>query len=289
MEEHYVGDRAALRRLLPSHPPWTQTQLAAATGRSVGWVKKWRQRLRTASPDDDSVLWAHPRARKPPPLATPPAVIAALVRIRDDPPEHVQRVPGPRAILYYLARNPDLTDQGAALPRSPHTIWRILRRRGRLAHRTFRLHEPQERPDPMTVEQLDVTDASSVPADPNGTQHHVVEVVTTVDAGTALLLEDCVQDDFTAETTLASVAEPLRQHGLAAQVTRDRDPRVVGHPHKQDSPAPLVRPCGAWASACRLTRHGGRILIRSLNSVTEPMSMSACAWRDQVRRTRCVR
>jgi hypothetical protein len=35
-------------------------------------------------------------------------VVAAILRIRDDPPEHLQRVPGPRALLYYLARDPEL-------------------------------------------------------------------------------------------------------------------------------------------------------------------------------------
>jgi hypothetical protein len=63
----------------------------------------------------------------------------------------------------------------------------------------------------------------------------------TVDAGTSLLREAQVQADFTAETTRASVAELLHQHGLPERITLDRDPRLVGHPHKQDFPAPLVR------------------------------------------------
>src|SRR5579871_1928378 len=143
MEEEHVADRARLRNLLLGKPTWTQAQLAAATGRSVGWVKKWRRRLRAAAPGDETVLWGHSRARHHPPPATHPAVVAAILRIRDDPPEHLQRVPGPRAILYYLARDPELAEQKAPLPRSTRTIWRILRRHGRIAHPAPRSHEPR--------------------------------------------------------------------------------------------------------------------------------------------------
>jgi hypothetical protein len=93
------------------------------------------------------------------------------------------------------------------LPRSTRTIWRILRRQGRIAHPALRPHEPLERPDPLTIWQLDFKDASTVPANPEGKQQHVVEVLNTVDAGASLLLDAPVQDDCTAETTLASVAQ----------------------------------------------------------------------------------
>ncbi|HET8853928.1 MAG TPA: integrase, partial [Ktedonobacteraceae bacterium] len=62
--ECWVADRALLRRLIQAHPEWTQKELAAWIGRSLGWVKKWVKRLREAPPGDTSVLFGKPRGRK---------------------------------------------------------------------------------------------------------------------------------------------------------------------------------------------------------------------------------
>jgi hypothetical protein len=43
MEEDWIVDRAQLRELMNKHPRLTQGELAYQVGRSVGWVKKWRQ------------------------------------------------------------------------------------------------------------------------------------------------------------------------------------------------------------------------------------------------------
>ena len=40
MTTSYYADRANVYRLFHLHPDWTQPQLAQATGRSLGWVKK---------------------------------------------------------------------------------------------------------------------------------------------------------------------------------------------------------------------------------------------------------
>ena len=45
MEEEWMRDRALLRDLLEQTPQASPQELAQATGRSVSWVKKWRQRL----------------------------------------------------------------------------------------------------------------------------------------------------------------------------------------------------------------------------------------------------
>jgi hypothetical protein len=50
-----------------------------------------------------------------------------------------------------------------------------------------------------------------------------------------------VRADFTEETTLAAVAEPVRERGLPEEVTVDRDPRFVGPPGAGDFPSPFVR------------------------------------------------
>ncbi len=73
--------------------------------------------------------------------------------MRDAPPEGLQRTPGPKAILYYLPRDPDL--QAERLPRSSRTIYRILQQAGRIAHRLPHVQEELARPAPMSHWQVD--------------------------------------------------------------------------------------------------------------------------------------
>jgi hypothetical protein len=241
MEAQWLADRTTLRTLLRTHPHWTVRDLAEAIGRSCGWVKKWRRRLRSAPPDDDAILHSRSRARKHPPPALSQAVIDRILAIRDHPPGNLQRTPGPKTILYYLARDPALLAQGVRLPRSTRTVWQILRQYGRIAIPGERQHTPVERPAPMTAWQLDFKDVSTVPAEPDGKQQHVVEVLNTVDVGTSILVNAQPRSDFTAETTLQAVVETLRVHGVPEVVTVDRDPRFVGSPQGSDFPAPLLR------------------------------------------------
>ena len=241
MEEQWLADRMTLRTLLRTKPSWTIQDLAQAIGRSRSWIKTWRRRLREAPPDDAAVLRSRSRARHHPPPSLDQRVIDRILEIRDQPPEHLHRTPGPKTILYYLARDPDLLALGLRLPRSTRTIYRILRHYGCIAQPAERHHTPVERPAPMTVWQLDFKDASSVPADPDGKQQHVVEVLNTVDAGSSVLVSAQVRDDFTAETTLVAVAETLREQGLPRAVMFDRDVRFVGSTRQRDCPAPFVR------------------------------------------------
>ena len=105
MEADWVAKRSMLRHLITLHPTWTTSDLATCLGLSESWVKKWRKRFREADPDDHGVLLGQSRARKPPPPSTSPEVIQRILELRDDPPEHLQRVPGPKALLYYLPRH----------------------------------------------------------------------------------------------------------------------------------------------------------------------------------------
>src|SRR5438067_1991292 len=239
MEVVYDAARANLRRLMQLHPEWTQQQYATAVGMSVGWVKKWKQRLAQAEPADEQVLHSRSRARKHPPERISQAVADRIVEMRDEPPEGLRRTPGPKAILYYLPRDEQL--QGERLPRSSRTIYGILKRAGRIAGRPPQLHEPVERPAPMSHWQLDFKDASTVPADPLGKRQHVVEVLNTVDEGTSVLVEAQVGADFHAETTLAAVAELFERHGLPETIRIDREVRFVSSPAGSDFPSALVR------------------------------------------------
>jgi hypothetical protein len=241
MEEQLYADRAALRRLRQTHPQWTQHDLATHLGRSLAWVKKWVRRLEAAPPDDPGVLWSHSRAHRTPYHRWDAAVVARILEIRDQPPEGLRRVPGPRAILYYLHRDPELRERGLALPRSTRTIWRILDHNDRIVRTRRPDHAPLERPAPLTAWQLDFKDASTVPADPEGKQGHVVEVFDAIDVGTSVLLGAQVREDFTAETSVLAAAELVCAQGLPDHVTFDRDPRFVGSVRGRDFPAPFVR------------------------------------------------
>ncbi len=95
----------------------------------------------------------------------------------------------------------------------------------------------------MSRWQLDFKDASTVAADPDGKQQHVVEVLNTVDMGTSVLVAAQVRADFTAETTLEMVAALLRTQGRPQALTFDRDTRFVSSPQGSDFPSALVRFC----------------------------------------------
>src|SRR6266568_1515754 len=126
----YYATRANLLYLCQQHPHWSHAQLAAALGASHSWVEQ-------------------------------------ILAIRDQPPEGLRRVPGPEAIHYYLERDPMLEFFQLSVP-SCKTIYRILKAHDRIAERGQPLHQPRERPAPMTCWQLDFKDVSSVAADPEG-------------------------------------------------------------------------------------------------------------------------
>jgi hypothetical protein len=240
-QEHWLADRAMLQRLLQEHPEWSRQELAQRIGRSLGWVKKWKKRLREAPAADTIVLLGKPFGRKTPSPQTDAEVEQRILAIRDAPPEHLHRTPGPRAILYYLPRDPQLQHRIETLPHSTRTIWKILRRNGRIAQKKLHQRHPLERPQPLEEVQMDFKSVSSVPADPAGKQQHVVEVFNFVDAGTSLLLQAQVSADFHAQTLLEAVLSFLQTYGCPRQLTFDRDPRFVGGSTGRDFPSPLIR------------------------------------------------
>jgi hypothetical protein len=256
LEAEWCADRARLWALARARADSTAADLAAALGRSVSWVKKWRRRLGRATWGDETVLRSRSRARKHPPPGVPPPVVERLLAIRDAPPAHLQRPPGPKAILYFLRHDPELRGSGLPLPRSTATVWRILRRHGRIARRRAQPREPWDLPPPLTSWQLDFKDVSTVPGDPTGPtgkRQHAVEALNCVDCGTSLLVSAQVRADFTEETTLDAVAALLREHGLPEEVTVDRDPRFVGGPGTGDFPSPFRRFLACLGVAVQVT------------------------------------
>src|SRR5690349_9049381 len=125
-EEQWYCDRAKLRELRKKHPEYSTSQLMQAIGRSRSWIKKWKKRLEAASPDDEQVLWSKPSIRKTPPARVSQLVVERILEIRDHPPDNLQRVPGPRTILYFLQKDEQLKSQGIKAPNSTSLVWRIL-------------------------------------------------------------------------------------------------------------------------------------------------------------------
>jgi transposase len=137
MEAEWMADRTALRILLREHPDWRLSDLAEAVNRSLGWVKKWVTRFRTAGEADENVVRSQSRARKHPPPRLSEAVVAKILELRDTPPAGFHRVPGPKAILYFLHQDARL-QASERLPRSTRTIWLILRQHQRISRRELR-------------------------------------------------------------------------------------------------------------------------------------------------------
>jgi hypothetical protein len=153
METHWQADRAALRHLLKLHPDWGVLAFAQTLKRSYSWVKKWRKRLLAADPADETVIRGLSRARKHPPPRTAPPIVDAILEIRDQPPAHLRRTPGPKTILYFLQHDPSL--HGQHLPTSTKTIWQLLRANGRILPPHERHPQPVDLPAPGTQVHLD--------------------------------------------------------------------------------------------------------------------------------------
>jgi hypothetical protein len=102
----------------------------------------------------------------------------------------------------------------------------------------------------MSCWQIDCKDASTVPADPEGSQQHVVEILNVVDMGTSIVVAAHVHANFQAQTALEAMAEVLTEHGPPEAITLDRDPRL-SWAVRVDAifPQPSCASCCAWASS----------------------------------------
>jgi Integrase core domain/Homeodomain-like domain len=244
MEALWVGQRAHLRHLLPLHPDWTTQQLADAVGCSPSMVCKWRRRFAQASPDDVSVLFSRSRAPHHHPPRIDEEIQERIRQIRQEPPEGLQRTPGPVAILYYLQRDEAALATGKRLPRSTRTIWRILDAAGLIVRDPVRKHAAQEPPEPLEEVQLDFKDVSTAAPDwhdPDAKRAHLIETCNFVDAGTSIWLDAQVREDFHAETAFQAVVAFLQRYGCPKILTFDRDPRWVGSATARDFPSALCQ------------------------------------------------
>jgi len=280
----YYAARANLYHLWQLHPEWEHAALAAAIGSSKGWVKKWLKRLReeqAAGVPLADILSGHSRAREHPPVKTAALVVEQVLAIRDQPPEGLRRVPGQQAIRYYLERDGALLFFQLPIP-SAKTIDRILKAHDRIPELKQRLHQPMERPAPMTCWQIDFKDVSSVPADPHGKRQHVVETLNIIDMGTSVLLDAQVRADFTAETALQAVAltlayyPPRRERKAAFSSAEGASlpvQRSVGPTCSKPGSATGAK--GAESTAARLALGAGR---RQAGPAAPHVLMPARSW-----------
>jgi len=103
-EEDYAA-RARLRMLEREHREWSHRQMASTIGYSVAWVKKWRKRLRGAPAGGEEVLRDLPHRPKRPLPRLDERVIERILEIRAEPPDHLCRTPGPKALRYFLEQD----------------------------------------------------------------------------------------------------------------------------------------------------------------------------------------
>lgn len=175
MEAIWFARRAALHCLSREHPEWTTAHLAATVGGSESFVKKWLARLKHATTPDPTLYHARSHARHTPPPSMPRPVVELILSLRDEPPAHLRRVPGPRTIIAFLHNDPDALALGVPLPRSTRTVWKVLRAHDRIATELPHQHHPLVPPDPLVELQADFSDIGSVPAEPGGKRQHAVE------------------------------------------------------------------------------------------------------------------
>ena len=239
MEEQWMVDRAALRDLIQQNPQMTQRELAQEMGRSLGWVQKWSKRLRNQPVDDVTAVQRQCSSGR---MARPKrsaAVVARVLTLRDELPALLHRVPGPRAILYYLAQ--DETLPAATLPQSTRTVWQILDEAGRIERAPKREHVPLERAEPLHVWQMDLKDATTVRHTVSDKKQHQVEILNVVDTGTSLLLSSVPRADYNAETVLWTLTDAFQRQGLPYRLTFDRDSRFIGSWSSGGFPSALMR------------------------------------------------
>lgn len=280
MEAIWFARRAALHCLSQEHPEWTYAHLAATIGGSESFVKKWLARFKHATITDWTLYQSRSHARHTPPPSTPQPVIERILALRDEPPDHLRRVPGPRTILSFLHRDPDALALALPLPRSTRTVWKVLHEHGRIATDLPYLHQPLTPPAPLMEIQADFTDIGSVRPDPSGKRQHAVEACFFLDVGSRQVPYAEVSANFHAETALAAVMALLRRTGLIGKLTFDHDPRWVGSPSGRDFPSALLRfllCLGIEANVCPPRRPDVKGYVERLIKSYQ----AECVWRDK--------
>jgi hypothetical protein len=180
-ETAWQADRSKLRTLKIKNPTWTLSQLAQACARSVAWVKKWLKRFKAATEAEIEVLKGLSRKRKTPYSKPNPVLVSRILAIRDHPPDNLCRIPGPKAIAYFLEKDEILKEQNIQPCRSTGFIWKILTLNGRIPKLVKPASQPMALPTPLSEWQADFKDIVSVKIGVEGKKAHLVETLNVVD------------------------------------------------------------------------------------------------------------
>ncbi len=221
-----------------------------------------------------------------------PRVEERIVEMRLSPPENLNRVPGPRALLYYLPRDPEVQALQVPLPHSTRTVWKILHKHGCILERPTPKKRPLEPREPLEEIQMDFKDVSTVPSSESqeGKHQHIVEVCNFLDAGTSALLSAQAREDFHAQTAMQAVIDFLRVYGRPPMMTFDRDPRWVGSSSGRDFLIERYVACySVWASNPMCARLIGQTRMPTSSAIIGPMLRSASGSSVQALYKKCVR
>jgi hypothetical protein len=209
--------RLLLYSLLQQHPAWKQAQLAKATGMSESWVKEWRRRLRPYldAPFEQVylVLQGQSCARKTPPAHLSFDEIFQIASLREQLPEQLHRVPGPRTIRTYLQKQVHAGDEQYRPPASS-TMYRSLCLFGSILPAKKAHREPMDPVPPLTHWQIDFKDVDSAEMEPEGKQQHRLEIFNVVDQGSSYWLHAEVRSDFTVETVIETLVHAMQRWGV---------------------------------------------------------------------------
>ncbi len=240
---NWYSERSRLKWMREKHPDWSKKRLGEEMRRSYSWVKKWLKRIAGAEgeEEEEEVLKGQSRCPQKKPASIEPEVVKKILTIRDDPPEGLQRTPGPEAIKYYLHRDEELKEGGYYVPTSTATIWRILDENGRIWRSQKAEYTPLNRNAPMQEWEMDFKDVTSVKFEKSDKRAHVVETLNIVDTGSSILVDNKARTDYNAETVIDSLVQTWHYNGIPQMMRFDRDPRFIGSWSGDEFPSPMMR------------------------------------------------
>jgi len=238
--DRWFAARRTLYELLHAHPDWSNRQFATTLNASTDWVIKWKARIGSPPhPDPDIVCQSQSRARTTPPPVWSDCVIERILALRHTLAAQFHRTVGAKTIIAYLQRDSEVQDE--RLPRSTKAVNRILRQHQLLFDPTTRQRQPRTPCPPMQEIEIDFTDVTTIPPDPDGKRQHAAEAFMWVDAGTSIPVAARISTDFHMASVIRTTASILQQIGLPARIRMDCDVRLVSNNRLADFPSPFQR------------------------------------------------
>lgn len=245
MEVEQMADRAHLWRIMQQHPEWSirdiHREICEDINRSWEWTRKWYQRLLKADPNDGTALMSRSRRRKTPYAMVSEEVEMKIIHLRDTLSQQYHRRVGAKNIIYHLQQDDGLKWKKLPIPTSTSTVTKILHKYRRIPIKIPKDHIPRDPAEPMQVMEIDFADVITARSEQTEKKAHQVEAFVFVDAGTSIVHDIKIDDEFNAETALVAVSDRLMRGGLPKRVRLDRDPRLIGSWNMDKFPSAFMR------------------------------------------------